>query len=160
MRELICCSPFTAPFTAAKSYFCPDTEVPRRPTGKHPSQEIKLVLLTAYCHLFESCGAVNLEAAKSPLRSRGENEAILRYSETPEKERVLLIFESLLQLSLSRPLLFLWPFGYLPVLRKLVSVVFQPRETRDLARVGPSIAKPCVKTRIRGNRWGNSGNSV
>lgn len=44
---------------------------------------------------------MNLEAAKSPLRSRGENEAILRYSETPEEERVLLIFESLLQLSLT-----------------------------------------------------------
>ena len=63
-------------------------------------------------------------------------------------KRVLLAFESLLQLSLSRPLLLsLWPFGYLPVLRKLVSVVFQPRETRDLARAGPSFAKPCVKTR-------------
>ena len=91
MCELICCSPFTAPFTAAKSCFCPDTEVPRRLIGKHPSQEIKLILLTAYCHLFESCGAVNPEAAKSPLRSRGENEAILRYTrgrESPADIRI------------------------------------------------------------------------
>lgn len=84
MCELICCSPFTAPFTAAKSCFCPDTEVPRRPIGKHSSQEKNLVLLTAYRHLLESCGAVNREAAKSLLRSRGENEA---YSKDTQRHR-------------------------------------------------------------------------